>query len=180
MKHIIICASRYGSARRYAERLSEQTGISVADYREAPSLTDSTCIIYFGSLYAGGVLGMKKTFRHLTLRPEQKLVIVTVGLADPNIPENRENIRHSLEKQLPADLYEEAAIFHLRGAMDYQKLSPAHRTMMALLCRSLRSKPSEEWSAEDRALMETYGKQVDFVDFDSLKPILENIQEAGT
>ena len=67
----------------------------------------------------------------------QRLVIVTVGLADPDIPQNRENIRNALQKQIPAQLYGRAAVFHLRGAIDYQALSLGHRTMMALLHRSL-------------------------------------------
>ena len=117
----------------------------------------------------GGVLGLARTLRSLSLRDGQRLVIVTVGLADPDIPQNRENIRNSLQKQIPAQLYGRAAVFHLRGAIDYQALSLGHRTMMALLHRSLQKKPAEEWSEEDKALMETYGKQADFVDFASLR-----------
>ena len=71
------------------------------------------------------------------IRRASRLVIVTVGLADPDIPQNRENIRNALQKQIPAQLYGRAAVFHLRGAIDYQALSLGHRTMMALLHRSL-------------------------------------------
>lgn len=177
MEHIILYGSRYGSTRRYAGRLSELTGIPVADYHEALPLKGKTYMIYLGSLYAGGVSGVKKTFRNLALRPGQKLMIVTVGLADPGLSENRENIRRSLQKQLPAGIYGAADLFHLRGAIDYEKLSLSHRTMMSLLYRSLKNRPSGEWSAEDRALMETYGKQVDFVDFDTLQPVVERIRE---
>ena len=48
--------------------------------------------------------------------------------------------------------------------------------MMALLHRSLQKKPAEEWSEVDRALMETYGKQADFVDFVSLRLIINEMQ----
>ena len=108
---------------------------------------------------------MTKTLRRQSFEKHQRLIIVTVGLADPDIPQNRENIRNALQKQIHAQLYGRAAIFHLRGAIDYQALSLGHRTMMALLHRSLQKKPAEEWSEEDKALMETYGKQADFVDF---------------
>lgn len=103
-------------------------------------------------------------------------MIVTVGLADPDILQNRENIRNALQKQIPAQLYGRAAVFHLRGAIDYQALSLGHRTMMALLHRSLQKKSAEEWNEEDRALMETYGKRADFADFASLRPIVNEIQ----
>ena len=43
--------------------------------------------------------------------------------------------------------------------------------MMAMLCRRLKSLPPEKQTDEDRALLETYGKAVDFVDLDTLAPI---------
>lgn len=179
MKRIILYGSQYGSARRYAQRLSEQTGIPAVGYQDAPSLSDTELIVYLGGLYAGGVLGMKKALRDLSLQAGQKLVIVTVGIANPELPENRQNIRRSLQKQLPDDLYGKAKIFHLRGAIDYQKLSLSHRTMMVLLHCALENKPAAKWSEEDWAFMDTYGKQVDFMDFDTLQPIIDEIEGEG-
>lgn len=176
MKSIILYGSRYGSARRYAQELSKQTDIPAVSYQEAPPLSKLETIVYIGALYAGGVLGLTKTLRRQSFGEHQRLVIVTVGLADPDILQNRENIRNALQKQIPAQLYGRAAVFHLRGAIDYQALSLGHRTMLALLHRSLQKKPAEEWSEEDKALMETYGKQADFVDFASLRPIINEIQ----
>ena len=179
MKSVILYGSRYGSARRYAQELSKQTDIPAVSYQEAPPLSKLETIVYIGALYAGGVLGLTKTLRRQSFGEHQRLVIVTVGLADPDILQNRENIRNALQKQIPAQLYGRAAVFHLRGAIDYQALSLGHRTMMALLHRSLQKKPAEEWSEEDRALMETYGKQADFVDFGSLRPMIEEIQRGA-
>ena len=176
MKDIILYGSQYGSTRRYAEKLSEQTGIPAISYKGAPGLSGMKTIIYLGGLYAGGVLGLAKTLRGVSLQDGQKLLLVTVGLADPNEPENRDNIRASLQKQLPAGLLDRAKIFHLRGGIDYQRLSFSHRTMMALLYQSLRRTPLEKQTAENRALIETYGKQVDFTDFSALEPILHEIQ----
>ena len=48
---------------------------------------------------------------------------------------------------------------------------------MSLLYRSLRRTPVEKQTAENRALLETYGKHVDFTDFSTLEPILREIQE---
>ena len=176
MKSVILYGSRYGSARRYAQELSKQTDIPAVSYQEAPPLSKLETIVYIGALYAGGVLGLTKTLRRQSFGEHQRLVIVTVGLADPDILQNRENIRNALQKQIPAQLYGRAAVFHLRGAIDYQALSLGHRTMLALLHRSLQKKPAEEWSEEDKALMETYGKQADFVDFVSLRLIINEIQ----
>ena len=77
------------------------------------------------------------------------------------------------KKQVPASHYDESKIFHLRGAIDYTRLSLKHRIMMKLLYSKVTKIPEAERNAEVRALIATYGKQVDFVNFDTLKPIVK-------
>ena len=115
MKSVILYGSRYGSARRYAQELSKQTDIPAVSYQEAPPLSKLETIVYIGALYAGGVLGLTKTLRRQSFGEHQRLVIVTVGLADPDILQNRENIQNALQKQIPAQLYGRAAVFPSAG-----------------------------------------------------------------
>lgn len=61
-------------------------------------------IIYFGALYAGGVMGMKKTFNKLSSVPDKNVIIATVGLADPTDEENTNTIKKGIEKQLSKEL----------------------------------------------------------------------------
>lgn len=176
MNQVIIYGSHYGNTYRYAKQLSERTNITAVSYKEAPDLSGMHTIIYMGGLYAGGVLGLAKTLRGFSIQNGQKLLLVTVGLADPNESENQDNIRTSLQKQLSSELLGQAKIFHLRGGIDYQKLSFGHRMMMKMLYQSLHKTPPEKQTAENRAFIETYGKQVDFTDFSALKPIIQEIQ----
>lgn len=53
---------------------------------------------------------------------DKKLIIVTVGLADPTDKENTEHIKGGVKRQLPAGVYEKATVLHIRGAIDYTKL----------------------------------------------------------
>lgn len=177
MEHIIVYGSQYGSTRRYAEKLSEQVNIPAISYKQAVDLSNIKTLVYLGGLYTGGVLGLSKTLRSLSKCGQFNLILVTVGLSDPKEPENRENIRTSLQNRLPAELFQRAKIFHLRGGIDYHKLSVSHRAMMKLLYQSLRKRPLEMQTAEDRALIETYGKRVDFMDFSTLEPIIREIQK---
>ena len=176
MDQIIIYGSQYGSTYRYAQQLSEETNIPAVSYREAPDLSRMHTIIYMGGLYAGGVVGLAKALRGFSIQNGQKLILVTVGLADPDESKNRDNIRTSLQKQLSPELMERVKLFHLRGRIDYRKLSFGHRMMMRVLYQSLRRIPTEKQTAENRALIETYGKQVDFTDFSALEPIIQEIQ----
>ena len=168
---IIIYGSRYGSTKRYAERLAEITGLNAVFFKDVKSVADYDRIVYLGALCAGGVMGLKKTVRSLS--PNQELIIATVGLADPTDAENVDHIRGCLKKQVPAPHYDERKIFHLRGAIDYAKLGLKHRIMMKLLYSKVLKIPEAERNAEVRALIATYGKQVDFVNFDTLEPIAQ-------
>lgn len=102
--------------------------------------------------------------------------MVTVGLADVTDPENIRNIRQSVSKQVPADILQNTVLFHLRGGIDYSKLSVLHKTMMTLLYTKAKRLPDEKKTAEVRAMIETYNTKVDFVDFNTLAPILEQIR----
>lgn len=170
---IIIYGSLHGSTKRYAECLKEITGIEAVNYKDAKELAKYDRIIYLGALYASGVMGLKKTVGGLSQK--QKLIVATVGLADPENPVNVGNIRNALKEQIPPHLYDETNIFHMRGAIDYSRLGLKHRVMMSLLCSKVSKMPEEELDDEQKAMLATYGGKVDFVDLDTLKPLLSAI-----
>lgn len=60
---IIIYGSQYGTAKQYAEELSKKTNIKIETYENIKNIDEYETIIYIGALYAGGVLGMAKTFK---------------------------------------------------------------------------------------------------------------------
>lgn len=173
MKSIIIYGSEYGTAEKYASKLSEMTAIPAKGYKEISDLSEYDRIIHFGGLYAGGVLGLKNTVK--SIKDGAELIIVTVGLADVNDKENTDNIKKSIARQVPEKLLNSASVFHLRGSIDYSRLNFKHKTMMTLLYKAVKNRPEEQKTAEDRAMIETFGKRVDFVDYDSLKPIAERL-----
>ena len=172
MKSIAIYGSQYGTAKAYATRFSKITGIPCVSYEDLNDINDYGQVVYFGALYAGGVKGLRRTFRQLRDR-STKTIVVTVGLADVSNKENTDHIKASLERQLGSEAYENALVFHLRGGIDYGKLSLRHRLMMKMLCQSLKSKPVEDLTQEDKELLRTYNRKVDFVNYDSLGQIVD-------
>lgn len=142
MKTLIIYGSQYGTTKRYAERFAEMTGFPVISYEDINALSGYERVIYFGGLYAGGVKGLKNAVKRFSLNT--KLIIVTVGLADVCDKENISNIRNSISKQVPEDLLKSAFVFHLRGGIDYQKLSFKHKTMMTLLYNKIKNLPEDK------------------------------------
>lgn len=184
MNKIIIYGSCYGTAKMYAEELAKRTLIKAVDFEDVKNteqVAECGTIVYVGALYAGGVLGMAKTFKRVAdvggrgWWENKKIIIATVGLADPLDEENVCNIQKGMKRQLPDEIFENAEIFHLRGGIDYSKLKIAHKTMMKLLYHKAKNLPEAEKDAETRAMIETYNSVVNFVDFDALAPIVDII-----
>lgn len=168
-KTVIIYGSQYGSTHKYAAHLSEVTGIECISCSDVENINDYERVIYMGALYAGSVLGLKKFAKKLTT---QELIIVTVGVVDPTNQENIHNIRESLKTQIPECFYNEKNIFHLQGAIDYGHLNIKHKIMMSVVHSKVSKMPEEELNEESKAMLATYGKHVDFIDYDSLKPLI--------
>ena len=174
MNTLIIYGSQYGTTKRYAEKFAETTHFPVIGYEDIKTLTDYERIIYFGALYASGVKGLKNTVKKLS--PNTKLIIVTVGIADVTDEENINKIKNSVKKQVPEHLLKFLSVFHLRGGIDYGKLNFKHKIMMKMVYHSIKNKPTESLTQEDKEFIDTYNKKVDFVDYGSLKQIAEAIK----
>lgn len=170
MRYLITYGSQYGSTEKYAKAFAEKTGFTVMPYNEVGNMIVQDLVIHFGALYAGGVMGLKSLAAKLS--PDTQLIIVTVGLADAKDPENIKNIRKSIQTQITEELFKHTQIFHLRGAINYEKLNFKHKTMMAMLYVKAKRIPIENQNAETKAMIETYGKKVDFVDFEELNPLI--------
>ncbi len=175
MNNIIIYGSHYGTTKQYAEELSRRTNIEAISFENVKEINDYDKIIYLGGLYAGGVLGMAKTLKKLNQLSNKTIILVTVGLADPTDEENVNNIRNNIKRQVQKEVFEKAKIFHLRGGIDYSKLKFAHKTMMKLLYNAVKNISQEKQTAENRAMIETYNKKVNFVDFSTLDKIINEI-----
>lgn len=171
MKKVIIYGSHYGTTRRYAEKLSELTGIEAINYSDVNDLSRYEVVIHMGGLYAGGVKGLKNTVK--SLADSTRLIVVTVGLADVTKKENTDHIKKSVGTQLPPCVLERTTILHLRGGMDYSQLNIAHKSMMALVYKKAKSTPDEEKTEEVKDMIATYGQKVDFTDFASLEKVME-------
>lgn len=176
MSKIIIYGTKYGSAKRYAEELSKQTNIKAESYKKIKNINDYETIIYIGSIYAGGITGLSKTFRKISNCDNKKIIIATVALSDPLDEKGSNNIKKMIKKQVADEIYNKASIYHLRGEIDYTRLNLVYKTLMKMFCKKLKDIPEEERSADVRAMIDTYNKTVDFVDFTALENIIKEIK----
>ena len=133
MGAIIIYGSCYGTAKIYAEALAERLKCEALPYDKIKEPDEYEEVIYVGGLYAGGIMGMAKTAKKISADKCKRFVVITVGLADPADEKNVENIRKAAIRQIPNSLADRTEFYHLRGGIDYEKLSFKHRMMMKML-----------------------------------------------
>lgn len=132
-------------------------------------------IIYGGGLYAGGVSGVKLITGNWELLRSKQVVLFTCGIADPTDPDNVSTIRNSLSKVLSTEMLEHIQLFHLRGGIDYSRLNFIHKAMMSMLRRMLLKKDEQTLRDEDKLLLETYGKYIDYTDQESIRPLIDYV-----
>ncbi len=175
MKTAVVYQSHYGTTKRYAEWIAEELGAELLERRKVSpaDLLRYDGVIYGGGLYASGILGVKLVAEN----PVKRLIVFTVGLADPRTTD----YGGITAKNLSDEARSRAKIFHLRGGIDYKKLSLIHRGAMAMMKKMrVDNKTEDELSEEDRAFRDTYGKYVDFTDRETILPIVREVRDNWT
>ena len=166
-KILVTYKSNYGATKKYAQWIAEDLGADIFDASEVKPqiLMDYDVVIYGGGLYAGQINGAKLVAQN----PVKKLVVFTVGLADPMITDYSTHLSNNFEPKRLAEL----TVFHLRGAIELKKMGFSHKAMIAIVKQLVASKKSSDMSGEEKAIAELKGESVDFVDKDSIIPIVE-------
>ena len=136
-------------------------------------LIDYDTVIFGGGLYASGINGAKL----VTANPSKSLVVFTVGAADPKTTDYSE----ILSKNFTEAMLSKTKVFHFQGGIDYKRLTPIHKAMMAIAKKfKVDSKPQELHSDEDVKFLDTYGDKFDFSDKSTIKPLIDYVCEMQT
>lgn len=178
-KIAIIYQSKYGTTAQYAKWLAEGLPSDLLERKNVKleQMATYDTIIYGGGLYAGGLIGIDLLIKNFEEISDKNLIIFTCGLADPTDNKNTDAIKEGLKKIFTPEMQSKFKIFHLRGGIDYSKLGFVHKALMAMLHKVAKKKDVNTLSVEDKNLLETYGKIVDFTDKATLEPILTYVKE---
>lgn len=172
---VVIYESKYGFTRRYAEWIAEALSCEIFErkYFHPEDFRRYDTVIYGGGLYAGKVNGIKLLTQNFSLLNGKNIILFTCGLMDPHDQFNVDHIRKSLTQTLSPDIMDALHIFHLRGGIDYSGLSLTHKAMMHMLRKMLSGKAPQDLREEDKVLLDTYGKSIDFTEQEMLQPLID-------
>ena len=175
-KNVIVYKSNYGSTEVYAKWISKELAADVYESKEIKidKLKEYDNIILGGGLYAGGILGSSIISKNFDTIKDKKIIVFTVGLSPTK---DKEIFNPIIEKNFTLEMRRSISFFHLRGGIDYKKLSLIHKAMMAMLKFMVSRKKSEELTEDDKLMLKTYGDKVDFIDVNTAKEIVSYVEK---
>lgn len=172
-KTAVVYKSKYGSTKKYAKWIADEANADLFEVSKvrAESLIPYDTIVYGGGLYAGCILGfsvMKKNYKKLS---DKKLIVFAVGAT----PKHEDVAKEVKNKNLPPEMQERVRFFLLRGGLNYTKMNLLDRLMMYFLVKSIKAKDPNELDNDSKDVLATYGKVIDYTDKNTIKPIIECI-----
>ena len=162
----IIYKSNSGFTKKYAELLSDKTGIPVYEIKEGfKKVPSGSEIIYMGWLMAGKIAGYKKAAAKYSIK-----AVCAVGMAAFT-----EKYQEETKSQ---NSIQEAKFFYLQGGFDMNKLHGMYKFMMKTMIKSMKPKieKKEVKTQEDLDILEMAGEGKDCVKEENLIGIIDWIK----
>lgn len=159
MATIIYC-SNAGSAKRYAELLSEKTGIPCVDIKNMSTVNADEEIIFISWIMAGAIQGIN----------EVREVFGSIkAICGVGMMKSEKATEDTKAKNAVTEPY-----FFLTGDFDINKLTGMYKMMMGMMLRMMKSKLKEEENgAEMLSLLENGIKGFDEKELDAVIEFLD-------
>ena len=175
MRTIVVYRTKYGHTRSYAEWLAESLGAELAELGAAPALDGFDAAVLLCPIYIGKLRGADRFMALAAEAPATALVAATVSGAPPETPGAQATFTQAIEKGVPEALRPRIAWFHLRGGMDYPRMSFGDRLLMRFPLSQQR-KQQRECGEEPLVISEVLKSVEDFRDRAALDPIIEHVR----
>ncbi|WP_094545553.1 flavodoxin domain-containing protein [Petroclostridium xylanilyticum] len=173
-KVVVIYKSKYGSAQRYAQWIADEVKADLFE-RSKITLNDILkydTIVYGGSLYAAGILGISLIKKNFDRMKDKKVIVFSVGAS----PAHPEAINDIINNNFTEEMKEKVHFFHLRGGFNYKKLNPIDRVLMYFLKKKIEHKKPDELTDDEKGMLACYKHPADWTNKKSINPIIESIK----
>lgn len=173
-KGIILYQSKYGSTKKYADWLMEETGFDCLETKKAKvkAMQKYDVIILGGGVYASGIAGLPFLKKNINQLVGKRIAVFAVG-ASPYDEKAIQQIRDMHFK----DALSNICLFYCRGAWDEAKMKFGDRTLCKMLQKAVAKQNPDEYEPWQEALMCAVGQKCDWTDKSYLEPLLMYIKE---
>ncbi len=171
MKIIVVYKSKTGFTEKYAQWIASE--ISADTYKldefKKELFKDYDIIVYGGSLHAVGIDGINLIKNNLSILKDKNIIVFAVGAS----PDRKETVEEIKNNNFTIEQLEKIKLFYLRGGFDYNKLPLVDKFLMKLL--QLKLKRKKNLSADEKGMLNSYNKPVDFSGKENTKEIISYI-----
>lgn len=177
MNGIILYTSKYGSTKRYADWLSEETGFECEETKKAKieDVKKYDIIILGGGIYASGISGLSFLKKHIGELKGKKVIIFCDGASPYEEAAFQKLVDHNLKGELAG-----LPCFYCRGAWDMEHMSFMDRNLCRMLQKAVAKKKPEDCEVWEKALIEAGTETHDWTDRSCLAPVLDEIRSYQT
>lgn len=162
MKTAVIYKSKTGFTKKYAEWIAEDLSADIFDVTKVniKMLTTYDTIVYGGSLYAVGIIGIKLITKNFYKLKGKNILVFATGAS----PSKDEVISEVINKNFTLEQQKYIRFFYLRGGFNYNKLNPFDKFLMTLMKLKIKTKSKDELSDDEIGMLAIYDKVVDFTE----------------
>ena len=158
MATIIYC-SNSGSAKRYAELLSEKTGMPAVDFSKRAEISADEEIVFIGWIMAGAIQGLKE------VRESFQNIKAVCGVG---MMRSEKAAEETKEKNGIAEPY-----FFLTGDFDINKLKGMYKMMMGMMLKMMKGKIKESGDKKGEEMLKLLENGINGFDEKELEAVVE-------
>ncbi len=158
MATVVYC-SNTGSAKKYAELLSERTGLTCVDISQRASLPADEEIVFIGWIMAGALQGYKE------IKESFSNIKAVCGVGMMKSEKSTEEVK---AKNGITEPY-----FFLPGDFDISKLKGMYKMMMGMMLRMMKSKVKESGNEKEAEMLKMLENGIVLFDPDEIGPVAD-------
>ncbi len=176
MKTVVIYQSKTGYTKKYAQWIADalQADLTENSKIKDREITSYDAIVYGGSLFATGILGLKRIKKLLPSLTGKKFAIFGVGLT----PTREDAINGVKQHNLKEDELKIVHFFYFRGGFNLKKLPLIDQLMMKMMKASIekKKKSGKLLTEDENGMLEAFDVVSDFTDRSAIEPLLSFIR----
>ena len=176
MKGIILCQSKYGASKKYAEWIAEETGFRIVETKKADikEVSEFDVIVLGGGVYSASIAGISFLKKNIEVLRGRKIYVYCCGAA-PYDDEILDIIRKKNMKDKLADI----PCFYYQGMWDLEGMRFGDKAMCKLYIKVLSDKAPEDLKVWERPFLEAKDKKCDWTDKKYIEPLITAIKGKG-
>ena len=168
----VIYKSKYGSTKRYAEKIASLVHGDLFSRKEVKlgEIPYYNTIAFAGSVYAGRISGADIIAKNMDKIEDKKVAVIAVGMSKMN----KEGIDTLFKNNFSEEQLKNIEYFYLRGALEINKLNFFDKLIMKVMKKKAQ-KDGQNLTDDEKEFIDVLENPHDWTDKEDINPIIDYI-----